>query len=57
MAWIAQLKEARRRKKERTGDSPERLAEHHTPKRDWIERAVHASPGGQRHSDFKGDRR
>ena len=57
MAWIAQLKEARRRKKERTGDSPEKLAEHHTPKRDWIERAIHASPGGQRHSDFKGDRR
>ena len=43
-------------KKERKGDSPEREAEHHTPKRDMFERAVHSSPGGQRHSNFKGDR-
>jgi len=53
---IARWKEARRLKKERTGDSPERLEEHHSPKRDWAERAIHASPGGQRHSNLKGDR-
>jgi len=53
---IARLKAARRRRKERTGDSPEKLAEHHTPKRDWAERAIHASPGGQRHSNLEGDR-
>jgi hypothetical protein len=54
--WIARFKDARRRKKASTGDSPEKLAEHHTPKRDWGERAIHALPGGQRHSNFKGDR-
>ena len=30
-----------------------RLAEHHTPKRDWMDRAFHAGPGGQRHSNLK----
>lgn len=54
---LARWREARRRKKERTGDSPERLDEHHEPKRDWAEMAMHASPGGQRHSGFKGDHR
>jgi hypothetical protein len=55
--WVARWREARRLKKARTGDSPERLAEHHEPKRDWVEMMVHAAPGGQRHSTFKGDRR
>jgi hypothetical protein len=54
--WFARRKEARREKKARTGDSPEKLAQHHEPKRDWAERAIHASPGGQRHSTFEGDR-
>ena len=54
---IARYKEARRLKKERTGDSPERLEEHHTPKRDWGDMVAHASPGGQRHSTLKGDKR
>ena len=54
---IARWREARRLKKSRTGDSPEREAEHHTPKRDMFERAISSSPGGQRHSTFKGDRR
>jgi hypothetical protein len=55
--FIARWREARRVRKERKGDSPEREAEHHTPKRDMFERAIASSPGGQRHSNFKGDRR
>jgi hypothetical protein len=55
--WVARWLEARRLKKERTGDSPERLSEHHEPKRDWGDMVAHSAPGGQRHSTFKGDRR
>jgi len=54
---LARWREEKKRKKALKGDSPERLEEHHSPKRDWGERAIHASPGGQRHSTFKGDRR
>ena len=54
---LARWREARRRKKELSGDSPERLEEHHAPKRDWADRAIHSAPGGQRHSSLKGDRR
>jgi hypothetical protein len=54
--FIARVTEARRRRAARKGDSPEKQAERHEPKRDWAERAIHASPGGQRHSTFKGDR-
>jgi hypothetical protein len=54
---LAHWREARRLKKEQKGDSPERLSEHHTPKRDWGDMAAHSAPGGQRHSNFKGDRR
>jgi hypothetical protein len=54
---VARWREAQRLKKERKGDSPERLSEHHEPKRDWVERAVHSAPGGQRHTGHKGDRR
>jgi hypothetical protein len=55
--WLARRREARRTKKAGKGDSPERLAEHHEPKRDWGDMVAHASPGGQRHSNLKGDRR
>jgi hypothetical protein len=54
---LARWREARRAKKALKGDSPERLAEHHEPKRDWGDMVAHASPGGQRHSNLKGDRR
>ena len=54
--FVARVVKARRERKARKGDSPEKLAEHHEPKRGWMERAIHASPGGQRHSSFKGDR-
>jgi hypothetical protein len=56
-SWVARRREAKRLKKERTGDSPERLAEHHTPKRDWGDMIAMSSPGGQRHSSMKGDHR
>ena len=55
--WVARRREARRLKKERTGDSPERLSEHHEPKRYAADMVAHSAPGGQRHSTFKGDRR
>jgi hypothetical protein len=55
--WLARRREARRRRKELRGDSPERLEEHHTPKRDWADMAAHSAPGGQRHSTLKGDKR
>jgi hypothetical protein len=54
---LARWRETRRVKKELTGDSPERLAERHRPKRDWVDMMAHAAPGGQRHSNLKGDRR
>ena len=54
---IARRREARRLKQEMTGDSPERMEEHHRPKRDWGDMVAMASPGGQRHSTLKGDRR
>ncbi len=54
---IARWREAKRLKKERTGDSPERQAEHHAPKRDWGDMLAISAPGGQRHSSLKGDRR
>jgi hypothetical protein len=44
--------EKRRLKRELTGDSPEKRAERHEPKRDWIDRWVWAS-GVQRNNRFK----
>jgi hypothetical protein len=35
--FIERRREARRLKRELTGDSPEKLAERHTPKRDWVD--------------------
>jgi hypothetical protein len=54
---VARWRESRRLKKERSGDSPERLEEHHAPKRDVVDRMVHSAPGGQRHTGHKGDHR
>ena len=50
---LARLRERRRAKKAQTGDSPERLAEHHSPDRGIVDRALHAAPGGQRWTSFK----
>ena len=54
---ITRWREARKLKKERTGDSPERLEEHHRPKRDWGDMVAMSAPGGRRHTSMKGDRR
>ncbi len=54
---VARWREKRRLKRERTGDSPERLAQYHAPKRDWGDMIAHSAPGGQRHSSLKGDKR
>ena len=54
--WLARQREERRAKKALKGDSPERLSEHHEPKRDWADRVAHSAPGGQRHSTLKGDK-
>ncbi len=44
-------RERRQLKRELKGDSPERRAEHHEPKRDWIDRMLW-SGGVQRKSRF-----
>jgi hypothetical protein len=44
------LREKRRLKKERTGDSPERDAQHHAAKRTWGDRVAHSAAGGERHT-------
>ena len=49
--WMQQRREQRRLKRELTGDSPERRAEHHEPKRDWVDRMLW-SGGIQRKSRF-----
>lgn len=46
------LRERRRLKRERTGPSPERLAERHVPERDWVDRYLW-SFGVERQSRFK----
>jgi hypothetical protein len=46
-------RERRQRKRELTGDSPEKLAQRHEPERDWIDRMLW-SGGIQRNSRFKG---
>jgi hypothetical protein len=43
---VAHWREARRVKKAQKGDSPERLEEHHAPKRDWGDMVAHSAPGG-----------
>jgi hypothetical protein len=50
-AYLNQRREARRLRRAMTGDSPEKLAEHHEPKRDWVERTLWAG-GVQRRSRF-----
>ena len=45
-------RERRQRKRELRGPSPELLAEHHEPKRDWVDRMLW-SGGIQRTSRFK----
>jgi hypothetical protein len=48
---LERWREKRRVKRELTGDSPEKAAERHTPKRDWIDRWVWSN-GVERHNRF-----
>ncbi len=50
--WVARRREQKRLKRERKGDSPERLSTHHTPKRDAMDMWVR-SGGVDRESRFK----
>ena len=48
-------RERRQRKRELKGASPEKLAEHHEPKRDWVDRMLW-SGGIQRQQPLQGRR-
>jgi hypothetical protein len=37
LGWLQRRRERRRLKRQAQGDSPERLEEHHTPKRDAVD--------------------
>ncbi len=50
--WADRRREKKRLKQERTGDSPERRATHHTPKRDAMDMWLR-SGGVERESRFK----
>ncbi|MGZ6565278.1 MAG: hypothetical protein ACXVH3_34500 [Solirubrobacteraceae bacterium] len=53
--WLARRREARRLKRERTGDSPERAVQHHTPRGDVIDLMLNAG-GVTRENRFKKDK-
>jgi hypothetical protein len=50
--WLERWRERKRLKRERTGDSPEKLEQHHTPKRDAMDMWL-KSGGVDRESRFK----
>jgi hypothetical protein len=50
--WLERKRERKRLKRQRTGDSPERLEQHHTPKRDAMDMWL-KSGGVDRESRFK----
>ena len=52
--WLEQRRERKRLKRERTGDSPEKLAERHTPAETAVDRMVRIG-GVDRESRFKSD--
>jgi hypothetical protein len=52
MGWLERRREKKRLKRERTGDSPEKLAQHHTPKGDAVDLMLKAG-GIERESRFK----
>ena len=49
--WMQRRREQRQANRALTGDSPEKLAERHEPKRDWIDRWLWSS-GIERPSRF-----
>lgn len=50
--WLASRRERKRLKRERTGNSPEKQAEHHTPKGDAVDLMLKAG-GVDRESSYK----
>lgn len=54
LGWAERLRERKRLKRDRTGDSPEKLAERHTPAETAADRMVRLG-GVERESRFKGD--
>ena len=52
--WAERWRERKRLKRERTGDSPEKLAERHTPAETAVDRMVRIG-GVDRESRFKSD--
>lgn len=50
--WLERRRERKRLKRERTGDSPEKLEQHHTPKRDAMDMWL-KSGGVDREGRFK----
>jgi hypothetical protein len=50
--WAERLRERKRVRRERKGDSPEKLAERHTPKGDVVDKALKLG-GVERESRFK----
>jgi hypothetical protein len=54
LGWMDRWREQRRLKRERKGDSPEKLAERHTPAETAADRMVRLG-GVERESRFKDD--
>lgn len=52
LGWMDRMRERKRLKRERMGDSPERLAERHTPRESAVDRMVRLG-GVDRESRFK----
>ena len=52
LGWAERRRERKRQKRERTGDSPEKLAERHTPAETAVDRMVKLG-GVERESRFK----
>ena len=52
--WAERRREKKRQKHDRTGDSPEKLAEGHTPQESAVDRMVRLG-GVDRESRFKDD--
>jgi hypothetical protein len=50
--WLERRRERKRLKRERTGPSPEKREEHHTPKGDAVDLMLKAG-GVERESSFK----
>jgi hypothetical protein len=56
MKWIERRREKKRLKRERTGDSPERRAEHHTPPGGAVDMMLKLG-GVERENRFKSDKK